>query len=203
MQGEIGQVASFSEWLKAYPAREKIVIAGNHDLTFEPDFMRKHGRDPAVCARARAALEGCTYLEDDVVDVLGYKIYGSPWQPEFCDWAFNLPRGEALAKVWSRIPDDTDILLTHGPAQGILDGCFNGVHAGCTDLLAAVRKRHIPVVVCGHIHEAYGFLEDGSTLFINASTCTLRYRPEHPPVVFDMPPVADLHPPSVTELAKE
>ena len=107
------------------------------------------------------------------------------------------------------------------------------------------RKRHIPVVVCGHIHEeravfatckcasafssgrlifeAYGFLEDGSTLFINASTCTLRYRqgaprnnmsgnsdvmshglrPEHPPVVFDMPPVADLHPPSVTELAKE
>ncbi|CAE7632541.1 Mpped1 [Symbiodinium pilosum] len=193
MKGEVSQVESFSEWLKEYPAREKIVIAGNHDLTFEPEFMRKHGRDTANCEKARSALAGgCTYLEDNAVEVFGYKIYGSPWQPEFCDWAFNLPRGEPLAQVWSKIPDDTDILMTHGPAQGILDLCFNGLRAGCDDLLAAVRKRRVPVVVCGHIHEAYGWVEDGSTLFVNASTCTLRYRPDHPPIVFDMPPLADL-----------
>mgnify|MGYP002477983239 CR=1 FL=1 len=54
--------------------------------------------------------------------VEGLKIYGSPWQPEFYDCAFNLPRnGEQLEEKWNAIDVDTDILITHGPAYGECD----------------------------------------------------------------------------------
>ncbi len=54
------------------------------------------------------------YLEDSSITLYGINIYGSPWQPFFCNWAFNLPRGEELASKWSAIPQETDVLLTHG-----------------------------------------------------------------------------------------
>ncbi|CAJ1403538.1 unnamed protein product [Effrenium voratum] len=188
-RGELEQVRSFAQWLKDYPAKEKVVIAGNHDLSFHEAYCLAKMKKTSMCAEAKAALAGsCIYLEDELVEVLGYKIYGSPWQPEFCDWAFNLPRGEALAKVWAKIPDTVDILMTHGPAQGILDHCNSGLHAGCEDLLTAIKQREIPVHVSGHIHEGYGCTEVGKTLFINASTCTFSYRPTNAPIVFDLPP---------------
>jgi len=80
--------------------KHKIFIAGNHDFGFEThteiaeEFKEK----------------GIIYLFDNEVVIDGVKFYGSPWQPEFYDWAFNLPRGEKLAEKWSKIPDDTDIL---------------------------------------------------------------------------------------------
>ena len=48
----------------------------------------------------------------------GVKVYGSPWQPWFGGWAFNLERGPDIAAKWALIPDDTDVLLTHGPPAG-------------------------------------------------------------------------------------
>ncbi|CAK9013872.1 unnamed protein product [Durusdinium trenchii] len=140
MQGEIAKVQSFAEWLKAYPAREKLVIAGNHDLSFDPAYCLSHMQKTSMCEEAKAALEGsCRYLEDEMVEVLGYHIYGSPWQPEFCSWAFGLPRGEPLAQVWEKMPDRVDVLMTHGPAHCILDLCSSGIHAGCEELLKAIR----------------------------------------------------------------
>ena len=65
--------------------------------------------------------ENVIYLQDEMVEVGGLKIYGSPWQPRFYDWAFNVDRGEAIAKKWEPIPEGLDILITHGPVFGILD----------------------------------------------------------------------------------
>ncbi len=63
-----------------------------------------------------------TYLEDSETSIKGVSIYGSPWQPEFCDWAFNLPRkSEALREKWAKIPDKSDIVITHGPVSHL---CF-------------------------------------------------------------------------------
>ena len=90
------------------------------------------------------------------VEVRGYQIYGSPWQPEFCDWAFNLPRGEELRQKWSAIPPDTDLLLVHGPPAGHVDMTSRAGRVGCEDLLEAVHQRSISVVVSGHLHSAYG-----------------------------------------------
>ena len=90
------------------------------------------------------------------VEVRGYQIYGSPWQPEFFDWAFNLPRGQELRQKWSAIPPDTDLLLVHGPPAGHVDMTSRAGRVGCQDLLEAVHQRSISVVVSGHLHSAYG-----------------------------------------------
>eukprot|EP00927_Polykrikos_kofoidii_P052093 TRINITY_DN45866_c0_g1_i1.p1 TRINITY_DN45866_c0_g1~~TRINITY_DN45866_c0_g1_i1.p1 ORF type:complete len:309 (-),score=36.13 TRINITY_DN45866_c0_g1_i1:145-1071(-) len=197
--GEIEQVHSFAAWLDTYPAEHKVVIAGNHETTFHPSFYKnkwkKFHRAPYDCEETRQTLIDygcCTYLQDEDVEVMGYRIYGSPWQPEFCDWAFNLPRGPACQRVWERIPWDIDILMTHGPPFGKGDLCDHGARVGCEDLMREIRSRAVPVHVSGHIHEGYGAESDGTTVFINASTCTSRYQPTNLPIVFDLPPAEKL-----------
>lgn len=193
--GEVGQCKSFAEWLDNYPAKHKIVIAGNHDITFEPEYYERawtrfHPGRKMDCEEARAALtqSSCIYLEDRAVEVMGYNIYGTPYQPAFCDWAFNLEGSKALREAWSKIPGETDILISHGPPHGMGDLCFHGDRVGCRDLLATIRRNHIPISVAGHIHEGYGVIEDGETMFVNASTCNLKYRAVQPPIVIDVPP---------------
>ena len=115
----------------------------------------------------------------------GLEVWGSPWQPWFHDWAFNLERGAALAEKWAMIPDSTDLLITHGPPHGILDACFDGRRVGCEELTRAVERVRPKLHVFGHIHEAYGVVDDGTTLFVNASNCNLRYRPANAPIVVD------------------
>lgn len=198
--GELTQVQSFSEWLRGYPATHKVVIAGNHDITFQPEFYEREWnrfhRQPYDCEEVRSALTGCHYLEDEMVQVAGYNVYGSPWQPAFCDWAFNLDP-EGCRRAWEMIPPTEalpcpDVLIAHGPPSGILDKTFTGVRAGCPELKRAIRQRGVPVFLAGHIHEGYGAESDGVTLFLNASTCNLRYRPVQPPLVFDVPPPEEL-----------
>lgn len=75
-------------------------------------------------------------------------------QPEFGNWAFNLPRGEECLEKWNKIPTDTDILLTHTPPLGHGDLVCSGVRAGCVELLSTVQQKVKPKYhVFGHIHE--------------------------------------------------
>ncbi len=136
--------------------------------------------------QAEALLDGCGYLRDGAVTIEGVAFYGSPWQPAFLGWAFNLDRGEALAAKWRAIPDDTDVLITHGPPAGIGDLCSNGDHAGCSDLLARVREVKPRYHLFGHIHEGYGVYPEGETTFVNASICTASYQPTQAPIVVDL-----------------
>ena len=179
-QGDLAELAEAAAWLLAQPHPHKIVIAGNHDWAFVTD--------PAA---ARALLPGVTYLQDAAATINGLRVYGSPWQPRFFDWAFNLDRGAPLKAKWDLIPADTDVLITHGPPQGIGDLCYDGAKVGCEELLAALGRVRPRVHVFGHIHEAYGTTElrhpDGRvTICVNASTCDLRYRAVNPPVVIDI-----------------
>jgi hypothetical protein len=63
-------------------------------------------------------LTNCIYLENEFTIVHGYKIYGSPLTPEFCGWAFMYQTDEEAKKNWEKVPDDVDILVTHGPPYG-------------------------------------------------------------------------------------
>merc|ERR1711920_271717 len=119
-------------------------------------------------------------------------IYGSPWQPEFCDWAFMLPRGQPMREIWTRVPQNVDVLLTHTPPYGFGDRAEENCRAGCEMLKAAIEQRAVSVNVCGHIHSGYGCTSDDATLYINASTCDSGYRPINPPIVFDLPPPEEL-----------
>lgn len=164
-------LASF-DWLRSLPHPHKVVIAGNHDFALEHPSPR-----------IRRALEGLNYLRDEAVTLEGLTIYGSPWQPWFYDWAFNLRRGPELQGVWARIPEHTDILITHGPPLGICDRTERGEAVGCADLLERVRQVRPKLHLFGHIHEAYGSEVQGETLFLNACLCDLSYRPCQPPFV--------------------
>jgi Icc-related predicted phosphoesterase len=173
-RGTLDEVEAFDAYLGSLSHTAKIVIAGNHDWCFE--------RTPKA---ARARMTNATYLEDEAVSFLGLKFYGSPWQPRFFDWAFNLDRGEPLRRKWRLIPEDTDVLITHGPPAGFGDTNIEGEATGCVDLTEAVQRIRPGLHVFGHIHEGYGQSTDGETTFVNGSSCDISYRPVNPPIVFD------------------
>jgi predicted phosphohydrolase len=186
MMGREAEIEAFAEWFGALPHRHRIVIAGNHDWLFE--------RSPQ---RARELLGDVTYLRDDAVEIDGLVIWGSPWQPWFHDWAFNLRRGEEIRAKWDLIPEGTDVLVTHGPPFGHLDGVPRAwfaeddaiavEHVGCEELEIALARVQPRLHVFGHIHEGYGQSVLGETILVNASTCDADYQPVNPAIVVDLP----------------
>lgn len=175
LRGKMEEVKEFHAWLERLPHKHKIVIAGNHDWPFE--------KDPE---ESRKALSTCHYLEDSSVTIEGIKFYGSPWQPWFMNWAFNLPRGEALKAKWKSIPVDTDVLITHGPPHGILDKVLDGSHVGCEELTIRLKTLNVKAHIFGHIHEDYGSREINGCSYVNASICNSRYLPFNKPIVIDV-----------------
>jgi len=176
--GTLENVEDLNDWLGTLPHRHKIVIAGNHDWVFQ--------EAPAL---ARDALTNAIYLEDSGIVIEGVRFWGSPWTPTFLDWAFMLDRGEALHDRWMQIPEDTDVLITHGPPKGIGDEASMGFrcqNVGCVDLLHRIEQMRLKAHVFGHIHEGYGEYTLGNTRLVNASTCTVRYEPTNPAIVLDI-----------------
>lgn len=169
--GTLEEVSELDAWLASLPHRHKIVIAGNHDWCFEetPD-------------QARARLAHATYLMHEACTAAGLRVFGSPWQPWFLDWSFNLPRGPALAEKWSQIPDDTELLVTHCPPAGIGDAGGGGERLGCVDLRARVAQVQPRLHVFGHIHEGRGLWRHGPTTFVNAAS----WNPGDGPFVVDL-----------------
>ena len=189
-QPEITDFLTWFDSLNQYHAA--VFIAGNHDRFFEynPEEVKE------ILANAWS-----TYLQDNTMIYInkeqtqGCKIYGSPWQPEFYSWAFNLPRGgEDLMQVWNQIPKDTDILITHGPPQDHLDVSgppYNQPHLGCELLREKVDEHPPKIHVFGHIHGGYGYKFYNGTHFFNASVLNERYEYVNKPVTFDWYPVTN------------
>lgn len=174
--GTIGEIVLFNEWFANLPHKHKIFVAGNHDWLFETNN-----------SAARKLLDDkIVYLQDSAVEVEGLKIYGSPWQPRFFDWAFNLNRGAEIAEKWRLIPDETDVLITHGPPHGILDETPRGDLAGCEELRKRVEIVRPKLHVFGHIHHGYGATEKFGVKFANASNCDEDYFPANAPLVFNL-----------------
>lgn len=174
-RGAVLDVERFNTFLGKLPHRHKIVIAGNHDFCFE--------RKPL---EARAALTNATYLEDQALTVEGLRFYGSPWQPWFYNWAFNLERGPDIRAKWDLIPEETDILITHGPPMGHGDLTPRGERVGCQDLRDRIRQVRPRYHLFGHIHEGYGVTKEDDMTFVNAASCTLKYEPINPAIVLDL-----------------
>ncbi len=169
--GDLDELREAAAWLAGLPHRHKVVIAGNHDWAFV--------REPAA---ARVAVSGLTYLQDAEVAIDGLRFYGSPWQPAFHDWAFNLPRGPALAAVWAHIPTGIDVLVTHSPPDGFGDRSSIGGRAGCADLRARLRVVWPRLHVFGHIHQDGGAWRDDGIVLANVTTSEC----ERAPTVIDI-----------------
>ncbi|WP_141617322.1 metallophosphatase domain-containing protein [Myxococcus sp. AB036A] len=158
--GDLDELARASSWIRGLPYRHKVIVAGNHDWAFADSP-----------GEARALLgEDVVYLQDSEATVAGLRFWGSPWQPAYNDWAFNLPRGAALASKWAAIPEGLDVLITHGPPAGFGDRSSVGGRGGCVDLrerVLAVRPR---LHLFGHIHDDGGLWREGDTCFANVTT---------------------------------
>lgn len=158
-RGTRPQLEQVADWLRSLPHRHKVVIAGNHDFLFE--------EKPAD---ARALFHGLTYLEDAEVTLEGLRIWGSPWQPWFHAWAFNLQRGEAIDAKWRLIPEGIDVLVTHGPPSNLGDRCWDGRRVGCEDLSRHLARVQPRLHLFGHIHEDRGAWDLGKTRVVNVTT---------------------------------
>lgn len=177
--GYFKELEYFCEWFDNQKTYEhKIFIAGNHELCLEDD----HNQAMHIINY----FQNITYLEDNQVIIDGIKIWGTPWQPRFYDWAFNLDRnGDELKAKWDLIPEDVDILLTHGPAFGILDNQRRGEHMGC-ELLAKRLKIIKPKIhAFGHNHYAYGYKQKKGTLHINDALLDEKYFYTKTPITID------------------
>lgn len=167
------EYALFDYWLNDQKYNAKIVIGGNHDRTLqEKRFKFQFG----------------TYIQDSGCSFNGFKIWGSPWTPTFYNWYFMKDRGEQIKERWDLIPDDIDILITHGPPYGTLDKVSHPSrkikfsHTGCEELKLAVERVKPKLHVFGHIHEGYGIIEKDGTIFVNCSLMNEHYETINKPI---------------------
>ena len=179
----------FLEWFnKREQYKGHVFIAGNHDRYFEnkPNETKNILREyPKVTYLQDKSL---LYVNEDTNDACS--IYGSPHQPTFHNWAFNLPRnGEELQNKWNNIPKDIDILITHGPAWGHLDIVPYGyLSVGCELLRECVDVIKPKIHVFGHVHSGYGYKFHNGTHFFNASVLDERYSYSNKPITIDWNP---------------
>jgi Icc-related predicted phosphoesterase len=180
-RGSITEIENFMKWFDEIDNYDtKVFIAGNHDFGFENENEKLIG--------LLTGYKNIDYLQDERMDLWDGNdeqlvIYGTPWQPEFHNWAFNLPRGEKLKEKWDKIPVDVDILITHSPPFGKLDFVkYNNINVGCEELMKRIGKIKPKINVFGHIHEGFGYVFDGNTHFINASVLNERYEFRNRPV---------------------
>ena len=145
----------FLKWFNELDYKYKIFISGNHD--------QKAAKLGADKIKKLSSLFGdAIYLEDESIEIEGFKIYGSPWTPSFGPWEFM--KGETgLKPIWEKIPSDTQILITHGPQHGVLDkvkdfGKYK--HVGSRTLSNKMAElKEIKYHFFGHIHGETGVIE--------------------------------------------
>lgn len=193
-RGSQSEIQQFMLWMEMQDYSHKVVIPGNHDWDLEKNFP--YWKD-------EFAKRGIHLLNDEGVTLRGtqdgdgepyeIKVWGSPVQPWFHSWAFNRARTEKEATSlhgwikphWDMIPEDTEILLTHGPPMNILDEVMRvsgdsynpPQNVGCEELAKRIKETQVKLHLFGHIHEGRGFIYDGPVTYVNGSSLDRMYYP--------------------------
>lgn len=182
----------FKCWIADLKCRYVIAIAGNHDF-----ICQAHPEIPKglISRNEKAEYNKWHYLQDEGVELMGLYFWGTPWQPPFFDWAFNLPEPE-LAVIFKLIPTMTDVLITHGPPQGILDITPRMDSAGSSALRHRLDSERLQpqVHIFGHIHSSYGAVSIAGTRYFNAALTDERYRLVQGPHILEVMPRVPVHP---------
>jgi Icc-related predicted phosphoesterase len=168
------KLLDFNDWLGELPHTFHVVIPGNHDFVVE---------DPG----RRQLITNAALLVNEGIEIMGLKIWGSPVTPLFGE-AFGVVSDNRRAKLYSQIPDDTDVLITHCPPYGIFDQAPGSeLHAGCQQLLGTVRKIKPMLHIFVHVHAGYGIFQTPDTLYVNAALPGNGYDLSNRPHVFKLP----------------
>lgn len=188
-KGHEWEIRDFYKWLNEQPAKHIISIQGNHELGWEKNSAMMTQVAKIECPRI-------ILLNDSSIVIDGVKYYGTPVQPYFRDWAYN--RGETpeealfygvpyIGPHFDAIPDDVNVLITHGPPLGILDEVKGrpGQRLGSQKLLEAVKRVKPDLHFFGHIHTGHGEKHEDGTSFYNVSICDEKYYPSQAVRVID------------------
>jgi len=181
MLGEQQEIIAFGKHLRKLPHKHKIIIPGNHDLTFDKHHKKFHkdrlkwlNMDKRTQLKINESfiLEGIHFYASSLVPPIGnpYRI-----------WAFESNEIYRL-ETYSQINSHIDILISHSPPRGIMDGS----HCGCKALKYLVDTKKPQYHVFGHYHEGYGITKINETTFVNASICTREYKATNKPLVIEV-----------------
>lgn len=191
--GEERQVKDFLKWFSSIEGPTKILIAGNHDISFDPD---RNGLNalPIWLVEEIDKFENRSgsrnyYLNNSGCEVDGIKFWGSPVTPWFYGdyWAFNKHRGEEIKAIWDLVSRETQVLITHGPAFTHVDWLTREArYLGCEDLGKRIASVKPILHLCGHIHDGYGWEHATDSIFINSAICNEAYSPVNLPHVIDV-----------------
>lgn len=176
-RGNLLEFEIFLRWISQVGNRYKkvIFVPGNHDIYCEKNL-----------SVVKTEMQGMTVLNGDSITFEGVLFWGSPITPEFNNWAF-MKKPEEMKQVWSRMHPETDVLITHGPPQGILDRVSDtNFDIGCPELLKKVLEVKPKYHIFGHIHEGYGMVEKNGTTFINVSYRDYENFKRNQPVVIEI-----------------
>ena len=148
MVGEEREALDFFNWFCDLPYRHKIFISGNHDsCLYRADI---DGLDSNV-----------HYLCNSGIEIEGLKFYGVPMFMEDCI-------SDRQTRHYSNIPKDTDVLITHSPAYGILD-LDDDFNYGSEEILMKLSDLHLKAHLFGHIHGQHGMTEQNGIIFSNGA----------------------------------
>ena len=167
------ETIAFLKWFSSLTYKYKILVAGNHDFYLEKNRRNLNTIIP----------EDIIYLEDSGIIIENINIWGSPYIPGTGNWAFLKARGKAILEHWDKIPLNTNILITHGPAYGILDELDDKSQIGCKNLKEKLKELNVSKHIFGHVHNEYGTVKKFKTLYINSSSLDQRQRILNAPII--------------------
>lgn len=184
--GSFHETKQFFDWFSKQPHKYKIVIPGNHEVGICPLKLLKNEINPVEYRNTHTLIKSynnVNFLIDDYVFIDGIKFYGSPWcggkYNVMNRWGFYIPIDMKISDMWKRIPDDSDIVITHTPPYGILDDSL-----GCPFLTERIKKINPMYHFFGHIHNLYGGYISDYTEYYNCSSFDgIKI---NPPIVLDI-----------------
>ena len=183
--GEKHMVKDFHAWMNKQETGYFISVQGNHEKWVQKNFSEAK-------EIAEKACPGVHFIDHGAVEIEGLKIFGSAWTPWFHDWAWNAYRGPEIKRYWDMIPDNTQVLATHGPPAGILDVVHyaDGTpkeRVGCQDLMNRIGELPDLKLHCfGHIHSSHGEQYFNGVKYVNASICDESYYPSNPVTIIEI-----------------
>ena len=189
-KNNIYETEEFLSWYNSLNIKHKILVAGNHD-TFFGKMVGEGGRDEVV-DYLKLDYPNIIYLQDSSITIDGVKFYGTPWCPIYNDWSFMISE-DNQRKMFSKIPEDTNILLSHTPAYGILD-YSNGVLCGSSSLLERINEiknlGNLKYHIFGHIHMDEGnskeYVGNQEKYYVAVNSCNINYLGFNEPIIVEI-----------------
>lgn len=165
MTGSEAEAIDFLNWFCDLPYKYKIFICGNHDACLYGANI--DGLDSNV-----------HYLCNSGIEIEGVKFYGVPMFMEDCIT-------DRQEKFYKNIPSDTDVLISHSPAYGILDFDDN-LNYGSEGLLSKLSSLNLKAHLFEHIHAQHGTLNQNDIIFSNGAIMNADYSNLQPPNIIQI-----------------